>query len=129
MVEGQRYQVSFLAALLATNGATNPEDFVLVSNTDGSQSNVGHEAQLVLNEWKSYSYQYTATALDAGTAAVHVNFLNSLNYWAGHSANSGSPCTFGIDRVSLSAVPEPSTLMLLASGLFGLAAYAWRKRK
>lgn len=26
-------------------------------------------------------------------------------------------------------VPEPSTLALLASGLFGLLAYAWRKRK
>jgi len=26
-------------------------------------------------------------------------------------------------------VPEPSTLVLLAAGLFGLAAYAWRKRK
>ena len=26
-------------------------------------------------------------------------------------------------------VPEPSTLVLLAAGLFGLMAYAWRKRK
>jgi len=26
-------------------------------------------------------------------------------------------------------VPEPSTIALLASGLFGLLAYAWRKRK
>lgn len=27
------------------------------------------------------------------------------------------------------AVPEPSTLVLLACGLFGLLAYAWRKRR
>jgi len=26
-------------------------------------------------------------------------------------------------------VPEPSTLVLLAAGLLGLLAYAWRKRK
>ena len=26
-------------------------------------------------------------------------------------------------------VPEPSTLALLGCGLFGLLAYAWRKRK
>ena len=26
-------------------------------------------------------------------------------------------------------VPEPGTLALLAAGLFGLVAYAWRKRK
>ena len=25
--------------------------------------------------------------------------------------------------------PEPSTIVLVAAGLFGLLAYAWRKRK
>jgi hypothetical protein len=30
---------------------------------------------------------------------------------------------------SFSTAPEPSTIVLLASGLIGLAAYAWRKRK
>jgi hypothetical protein len=34
-----------------------------------------------------------------------------------------------IDNVRLSAVPEPSTFILLTSGLIGLLAYAWRKRK
>ncbi len=32
-------------------------------------------------------------------------------------------------RVTEVTVPEPSTLVLLASGLIGLLAYAWRKRK
>jgi hypothetical protein len=27
------------------------------------------------------------------------------------------------------ATPEPGTVTLLATGLFGLLAYAWRKRK
>ena len=35
-----------------------------------------------------------------------------------------------IDNVKLSvATPEPSTLALLATGLLGLLAYAWRKRR
>lgn len=37
--------------------------------------------------------------------------------------------TCAIDNVSLSKVPEPCALVMLATGLTGLLAYAWRKRK
>jgi hypothetical protein len=33
------------------------------------------------------------------------------------------------DNVRLTATPEPGTVVLLATGLIGLLAYAWRKRK
>lgn len=33
------------------------------------------------------------------------------------------------ETITISAVPEPGTIALLAGGLFGLLAYAWRKRK
>ncbi len=34
-----------------------------------------------------------------------------------------------INGVQIVGVPEPSTIILLVSGVFGLLAYAWRKRK
>ena len=35
----------------------------------------------------------------------------------------------GISEFNLTTVPEPSTLAIILSGVFGLLAYAWRKRK
>lgn len=128
LVAGQAYKVSFYAALLTdpVSDPPNPDARVLISNTDGSQGNVDNRFQLALNDWQQYNYQFTATAQDV-TTAVHVNFLNSLNQWTSHTG--ASPCRFGIDSVSLTAVPEPSTIVLLSLGLLGLSAYAWRKRK
>ncbi len=43
-----------------------------------------------------------------------------------NAATSGVPATTGI---AFESVPEPATAVLLLSGLVGLLAYAWRKRK
>jgi hypothetical protein len=50
--------------------------------------------------------------------------FNTIEVW-GHGG-----CPGGIDSVLLtSSVPEPGTCALLASGVVGLLAYAWRKRR
>lgn len=41
----------------------------------------------------------------------------------------GSGATAYLDNLVVTRIPEPSTLALLACGLVGLLAYAWRKRK
>jgi hypothetical protein len=38
-------------------------------------------------------------------------------------------CTLWGDDMSVSSVPEPSSLVMMAGGLVGLLAYAWRKQK
>ena len=76
-------------------------------------------------------------AIDQGIAAGEINLIAKSNAWDGgygnyqgfriasnnHSDPSMRP------TLLFTPVPEPSTLFLLASGLFGLLAYARRKRR
>jgi hypothetical protein len=57
----------------------------------------------------------------AATGFQYVYFENS----------AGADNRFAVDNVKFttSAIPEPSVLALLTTGLVGLSAYAWRKRK
>ena len=43
--------------------------------------------------------------------------------------SSGDSGYYRMDYVGTTAIPEPSALVLAATGLLGLLAYAWRKRK
>jgi hypothetical protein len=63
----------------------------------------------------------TLTGLAAG---------GSSNY-VGVCANSNATYAveYTLDNLRIAGVPEPNTLVLLAMGLLGLLAYAWRKRK
>lgn len=45
------------------------------------------------------------------------------------TGGSSWACQTCLDSVSLTAVPEPSSLVLVSMGVFGLLAYAWRKRR
>jgi hypothetical protein len=55
---------------------------------------------------------------------------------SGGGTLAGSPGTYSVQfadsgtaGVQETTVPEPGTLALMAAGLAGLLAYAWRKRK
>ena len=80
--------------------------------------------------------------MEAQTYSLTVGGSSVDLAWGGSSSTAGTHsvgelffqgCEHGgvfcIDNVRLIAVPEPSTLALLATGLFGLLAYARRKRK
>jgi hypothetical protein len=59
----------------------------------------------------------------AGTKSLYFNF----------GTTGGGDVGWNIARISeiqaFAAVPEPSTVALLASGVMALLAYAWKKRK
>ena len=67
---------------------------------------------------------------------VTVPTVQSTDAWAGlplgiwlDMYSGGANTGIFFDNVRLTSVPEPGTLALLAAGLMGLVAYAWRKQK
>lgn len=62
------------------------------------------------------------SATEDFVADVPLQFLNTRMNGGGAGGTNGS-------RAYIDAVPEPGTLALLVSGLIGLMAYGWRKRR
>jgi len=75
---------------------------------------------------------YDGTLADATIGDLTWNKVTNLTgHSAGDAWTSGGQyfVQLGADGSGVATIPEPSTLALLAGGLVGLLAYAWRKRK
>lgn len=74
----------------------------------------------------------TVTITTGAIAADSVAMGRDLTVWllgSGATPN-GESCCFVADnvRVVSSTIPEPTTITIVATGMIGLLAYAWRKR-
>lgn len=108
---------SYLGSSVAFGGTFNASAFYTLSydvnTTTGSISNISLSGSTA-----DYSVLTSLAFTDAATA--NLGFFTS-------SEDGGA---YGyVDNVALSSVPEPSTVTVLATGLFGLLCYAWRKRR
>jgi hypothetical protein len=96
----------------------------------------------VPTDWRQYTVtaDMTASAAPAGWALGSTNDkgthtwadswknVTCINFWSDPGAG-GQSCTNGIDTVVVTVIPEPASVVLLITGLLGLLAYAWRRRR
>jgi hypothetical protein len=68
-------------------------------------------------------------AIDSGWQCPASLSIGALRLQTGVLDATTVASTYTTEGATYGVVPEPSTLALLAGGLFGLLAYAWRRRK
>jgi hypothetical protein len=109
------YGVGTASSKVAYGGTFNTNAYYTlaydVDTTKGSLSNI-----TLSGSTADYSGLTSSDFTDAATA--NLGFFASSEDWGAYGF---------VDNVALSSVPEPSTALLLTTGLIGLLAYAWRK--
>ena len=107
----------------AINNAATPQ----VVGTDGTTASI--YTKVNSTTWSSQTVAAYAAGLGAQhkrwTSFSYADGINNSGEIVGYGTTGGVVHTFAL----LNIVPEPSTVLLAATALIGLLAYAWRKRK
>ena len=109
---GMQYDVSFWEKVWRNSGKIIADITLDAGSATGTTTvTTGSDAA-----WTEYAFSFTP---DTTTTAT-LTFMAAIK--------GGDNDSF-LDSVSVTVIPEPGTLALLATGLIGLLCYAWRKRK
>lgn len=113
-VAGQSYEVSFYYSP-RMQVPLNSNDIIVSLNDVTKLTAVGSGQHATGNVWKEYSFDFVASSASS-----------KLTFAAGGVSNS-----FGgsLDKVSVTAVPEPASWATMVAGLLGLGVIARRRRR
>ena len=106
-------------------------DSPILSVVDSSGGYVATALNNPTDTWSTFALSHTngTTAWSLtlnGSTHNWTGPANGTNYnWVKFNLATGDQSNVYFDAI----VPEPGTMVLLATGLIGLLAYAWRKRK
>jgi hypothetical protein len=119
LVAGQQYTLGFWWAGAQQQGYTGPttEQFAVSFGLQTQDTAVANNASEGFTGWMHQDFTFTAD----GTSDV-LSFLAI-------GTPAGVPPFSLLDGVTLSAVPEPSDLILLGGGIAMVAGLAWRRRQ
>jgi len=100
-------------------------DNVVVPGADGTAHNFQIALDTTAANWKTTFY-LDGDEVYSHTYADGNPWIQYVGFGVGDSSAGSTVDNFSL---SVSEIPEPGTLALLACGLIGLLAYAWRKRR
>ncbi len=119
---GPQQSQAFLSQTIATNPGQVYELEFFLMNEDGTSANhfsvnfgstsLYDATNLPTFDYQQYDYQVAATST---TTTVTLGFQNDFSY-------------FDVDNISVSPVPEPSSLICIAIGAIHVGYYGWRER-